>query len=158
VSSLGDKYVRSRPPCHVTERQPIASGVRHSHLPHSLLSSSVGKMKSERQSDCESKAHSTALLEWPAQYVEQSPPARPSVCLSQQMPLQPANFAGRRYRSIAARRTAARRAAGECGPCHVHGRPYIGANGVSRPPGKIDEKFKSENMQKRAVFYVYVIF
>jgi len=45
-------------------------------------------MKSEMQSDCESKAHSTALLEWPAQYVEQSPPARPSVCLSQYMPLQ----------------------------------------------------------------------
>jgi len=26
------------------------------------------------------------------------------------------------------------------------------------PPGKIDEKLKSENMQKTAVFYVYVIF
>jgi len=26
------------------------------------------------------------------------------------------------------------------------------------PPGKMDEKLKSENMQKRAVFYVYVIF
>jgi len=25
-------------------------------------------------------------------------------------------------------------------------------------PGKMDEKLKSENMQKRAVFYVYVIF
>ena len=25
------------------------------------------------------------------------------------------------------------------------------------PPGKMDEKLKSENMQKRAVFYVYVI-
>jgi len=26
------------------------------------------------------------------------------------------------------------------------------------PPGKMDEKLKSENMQNRAVFYVYVIF
>jgi len=26
------------------------------------------------------------------------------------------------------------------------------------PPGEIDEKLNSENMQKRAVFYVYVIF
>jgi len=26
------------------------------------------------------------------------------------------------------------------------------------PPGKMDEKLKSENMQKRVVFYVYVIF
>jgi len=34
----------------------------------------------------------------------------------------------------------------------------IGANGVSWPPGKMDEKLKSENMQKGAVFYVYVIF
>ena len=25
-------------------------------------------------------------------------------------------------------------------------------------PGKMDEKLKSENMQKRAVFYIYVIF
>jgi len=42
----------------------------------------------------------------------------------------------------------------------AHGRPHIGANGVSwpPPPGKMDEKLKSENMQKRAVFYVYVIF
>jgi len=30
-----------------------------------------------------------------------------------------------------------------------HGRPHIGANGV---PGKMDEKLKSVNMQKRAVF------
>ena len=37
----------------------------------------------------------------------------------------------------------------------MHGRPHIGANGVS---WKIDEKLKSENMQKRAVFHVYVIF
>jgi len=33
-----------------------------------------------------------------------------------------------------------------------HGRPHIGANGVSYPPGKMAEKLKSENMQKRAVF------
>jgi len=40
-----------------------------------------------------------------------------------------------------------------------HGRPHIGANwGQLTPPGKMDEKLKSENMQKRAVFYVYVIF
>jgi len=39
-----------------------------------------------------------------------------------------------------------------------HGRPHIGANGVSWPPGKMDEKLKSEKTQKRAVFYVYVIF
>ena len=38
-----------------------------------------------------------------------------------------------------------------------HGRPHIGAKGVSWPPGKMDEKMKSENMQKRAVFYAYVI-
>ena len=30
-----------------------------------------------------------------------------------------------------------------------HGRPHIGANGVSWPPEKMDEKLKSENMQKR---------
>jgi len=35
---------------------------------------------------------------------------------------------------------------------HHHGRPHIAAN------GKKDEKLKSENMQKRAVFYVYVLF
>jgi len=40
----------------------------------------------------------------------------------------------------------------------LHGRLHIAANGVSCPPGKMDEKSKSENMQKRAVFYVYVIF
>jgi len=39
-----------------------------------------------------------------------------------------------------------------------HGRPHIGANGVSWPAWKMDEKLKSENMQKRAVFYVCVIF
>ena len=47
------------------------------------------------------------------------PSVRLSVCLSQHGPTA-ANFAavgpaGRKYRSIAARRTAARRAAGECG-------------------------------------------
>ena len=36
--------------------------------------------------------------------------------------------------------------------------PHTGANGVSWPPWKMDEKLKSENSQKRAVFYVYVIF
>jgi len=30
--------------------------------------------------------------------------------------------------------------------------------GSADPPGKINEKLNSENMQKRAVFYVYVIF
>jgi len=30
--------------------------------------------------------------------------------------------------------------------------------GSADPPGKKDEKLKSENMQKRSVFYVYVIF
>jgi len=33
-----------------------------------------------------------------------------------------------------------------------HGRPHIEANGVSWPPGKIDEKLKSENMQKKSSF------
>jgi len=34
----------------------------------------------------------------------------------------------------------------------------LGANGVSGPPGKMDEKLKSENMEKkRAVFYVCYI-
>jgi len=34
-----------------------------------------------------------------------------------------------------------------------HGRPHIGVNGVNWPPSleKMDEKLKSENMQKRAV-------
>ena len=40
----------------------------------------------------------------------------------------------------------------------IYGRPHIWANEVSWPPGKIYEKLNSENMQKRAVFYVYVIF
>jgi len=30
--------------------------------------------------------------------------------------------------------------------------------GSADPPGKTDEKLKRENIQKRAVFYVYVIF
>jgi len=38
-----------------------------------------------------------------------------------------------------------------------HGRPQ-GQTGSADSPGKTDEKLKSENMQKRAVFYVYVIF
>jgi len=51
----------------------------------------------------------------PHQYAEQGlcnsrVSVRLSVCLSQH---------GSRYRSIAARRTAARRTAGECGQCHV---------------------------------------
>jgi len=29
---------------------------------------------------------------------------------------------------------------------------------VDPPPGKMDKKLKSENMQKGAVYYVYVIF
>jgi len=39
-----------------------------------------------------------------------------------------------------------------------HGRPHIEANGSADPLEKMDEKLKSENMQKRAVFYVHVIF
>ena len=31
---------------------------------------------------------------------------------------------------------------------NAHGRPNIGANGVSWPPWKMDENLKSENMQK----------
>jgi len=34
----------------------------------------------------------------------------------------------------------------------------IGANVVNWSSGKMDEKLKSENMQKRAVCYVYVKF
>jgi len=35
----------------------------------------------------------------------------------------------------------------------VHGRPHIGANGVSWPPlEKMDEKLKSENVQKKSSF------
>jgi len=38
-----------------------------------------------------------------------------------------------------------------------HGCPHVGANGISWPPWKIDEKLKSENMQKKSSFlYVYV--
>ena len=42
----------------------------------------------------------------------------------------------------------------------VHGRPRIGADGViCPPPGKMDEKLKSENMQKEQFSVcVYVIF
>ena len=41
-----------------------------------------------------------------------------------------------------------------------HGRPHIGANGVSWPvPGKIDEKLKNENMQKEqfSMFMLYFV-
>jgi len=33
-----------------------------------------------------------------------------------------------------------------------------GQMGSADPPGKMDENLKIENMQKRAVFYVFVIF
>jgi len=33
-----------------------------------------------------------------------------------------------------------------------------GQMGSADPPGKMDEKLKSENMQKRAIFCVYVIY
>jgi len=33
-----------------------------------------------------------------------------------------------------------------------------GQMGTADPPEKMDENLKSENAQKRAVFYVYVIF
>ena len=33
-----------------------------------------------------------------------------------------------------------------------------GQMGSADPPGKKDEKLKSENVQERAVFYVYVYF
>jgi len=38
-----------------------------------------------------------------------------------------------------------------------HGRPHMGANGVSWPPGKMAEKLKSENMQKEqfSTFMLY---
>jgi len=39
---------------------------------------------------------------------------------------------------------------------YVYGRPHIGANGVSWPPGQMDENVKSENMQKRQVFWMWV--
>jgi len=35
---------------------------------------------------------------------------------------------------------------------------HRGKWGQLTPPGKMDEKLESENMQKRAVFYVYVYF
>jgi len=34
----------------------------------------------------------------------------------------------------------------------------LGQMGSADPPGKMDEKLKTKNMQKRAVLYVYVIF
>jgi len=36
---------------------------------------------------------------------------------------------------------------------YTHGRPHIGANGVSWPPWKMGEKLKSENMQKGFLCY-----
>ena len=39
-----------------------------------------------------------------------------------------------------------------------HGRPHIGQMGSADPLEKWMKKLKSDNMQKRAVFYVYVIF
>jgi len=42
---------------------------------------------------------------------------------------------------------------------YSHGRPHMGQIGsADPPPGKMDENLKIENMQKRAVFYVFVIF
>ena len=41
--------------------------------------------------------------------------------------------------------------------CAIGVRTY-GQMGSADPPGKMDEKLKSENMQKRAVFYLCVIF
>jgi len=35
---------------------------------------------------------------------------------------------------------------------YVHARPHIGAMGSADPPGKMDEKLKSENMQKKSIF------
>jgi len=35
---------------------------------------------------------------------------------------------------------------------YCHGRPHIGANGVSWPPGKMDEKLESKNVQKKSSF------
>ena len=35
---------------------------------------------------------------------------------------------------------------------YVYGRPHIGANGVSWPPGQMDENVKCQNMQKRQSF------
>ena len=39
----------------------------------------------------------------------------------------------------------------------VHGRPHMGANGVSWPPGKMDEKLKSEIMQKSFLCLCYIL-
>ena len=35
---------------------------------------------------------------------------------------------------------------------------HTGQMGSADPPGKMDEKLRSENMQKRAVFYVVLYF
>jgi len=46
-------------------------------------------------------------------------------------------------------------------PLHWYIYPWACAQrqiGSADPPEKMDEKLKNENMQKRAVFYVYVIF
>ena len=40
----------------------------------------------------------------------------------------------------------------------VYGRPHIGANGVSGPPWKMDEKLKSENMQKEQFSMIMLYF
>ena len=38
----------------------------------------------------------------------------------------------------------------------VHGRPHIGANWISWPPGKMDEKLrKRKHVKKRAVFCIF---
>jgi len=41
---------------------------------------------------------------------------------------------------------------------HAWASAHRGKWGQLTPPGKSDEKLRSENTQKRAVFYVYVIF
>jgi len=48
-----------------------------------------------------------------------------------------------------------------CAECPSTGKSWASAhrgNWGQLTPGKMGEKLKSENMQKRAVFYVYVIF
>ena len=39
----------------------------------------------------------------------------------------------------------------------THGRPHAGTNGVSWPPEKMDEKLKSENVQKSSFLYLCYI-
>jgi len=46
----------------------------------------------------------------------------------------------------------------QCSLRSPHGRPHIGANGVSWSPWKIDEKLKSENMQKEQFFKIQIYF